>query len=1099
MELSVQSLKTRQHQLNYNGSAILLAQALCDVTLACDGEMLRAHQTILSACSPYFEMLLIKNAHPHPIIYLKDVNYIEMKALLDFMYKGEVNVSQNLLPMFLKTAEALQIRGLTDNNTLNSKSDDMSEFRKERQTEQDSPPHEKRKRKSSNNCDTPTSNPERYNDSQAPTNYKSVVPKLNPITAQDKDTANVEDMRVASPIVKQEIPHDGSSPHIDYTYASGALQTQTQNWERVIDLVEPVNLRKYQLPTATSPTNVEKPTTPTNQERADSPLSLETSRSQGDPSIAPQYHQPLAQSLPKSVTLELLLQDQEMKERPWESMKFPEETWSNLNAEFENAWKMQQMPYADNLEQSLNLRSSLSTIPSMFSRTPLPIPPELVSKPSTSAQAQECSVIQKTVTSSLPGPIKGMGRKGSRFRPNWLDSYVWLQYEEQENRMYCKFCRKWSANLPDIRTSFAEGSSNFRVEIVNHHDKCKAHRLCVAKELEAETRSRTGGSLSVHQDDLLSSESETPPVVPPQDVADTIDVSSPRPVNVDNGSLKIDDDSTNDTLLQAPPSPILCQIPQQKRVEPPQEDVVVINDEGISTNNIVISLNLASQNSIEFVRDSSKSEESSNTELDVICNSSDEDIVALTEMFRKRKRSISSREDSLEETKKTKESGGAAYVRGKSLSPDVVSIGLPNEASINMEQIILNETRNTYNSIALDKSSSTAGEPIIIDVDNEVEEIEPFEIDVVGCQEYTINEDILRKGSREMLDPQEKDRPSKTTREEIVQKDIYESASDCDIDVTDFRITPPIPTLEQQNIHKPTTETSQKQSFSDIQSQLDQSSRNDVFEREINVQPSDRLLLSPRAENQKSNLYVNPIAQERNSQSRSSEEGLEGEKSVDSKSVTNDKETTESQSGNLEFDVLTKKIEQELSKIFGTAEEDEAMLEIDVGSETVNNDHVRGLSEKPSDETKKNLYKNPLASSPKAIEKVINTPSTSSSDNSRNVVILSNIVIQGDKAEKSGCISPGSSDPKPVISEGVINLISDDDSDDPITSSHSPGWLEKHQITTIRCFHCNEKVTSLKNHLLLHHTEADYICSICAKVFKLRKHLMQHMKDDHSE
>lgn len=146
--------------------SLLRRQALCDVTLACDGEMLRAHQTILSACSPYFEMLLIKNAHPHPIIYLKDVNYIEMKALLDFMYKGEVNVSQNLLPMFLKTAEALQIRGLTDNNTLNSKGDGMSEFRKERQPEQDSPTHEKRKRKSSNNCDTPSSNLDRYNDSQ---------------------------------------------------------------------------------------------------------------------------------------------------------------------------------------------------------------------------------------------------------------------------------------------------------------------------------------------------------------------------------------------------------------------------------------------------------------------------------------------------------------------------------------------------------------------------------------------------------------------------------------------------------------------------------------------------------------------------------------------------------------------------------------------------------------------------------------------------------------------------------------------------------------------------------------------------------------------
>lgn len=151
--------------------SLLRRQALCDVTLACDGEMLRAHQTILSACSPYFEMLLVKNAHPHPIIYLKDVNYVEMKALLDFMYKGEVNVSQNLLPMFLKTAEALQIRGLTDNSTLNNRSNESSTevpTRRERQTEQESPPHEKRKRKFLSNCDTSSNtNSERLNDSQA--------------------------------------------------------------------------------------------------------------------------------------------------------------------------------------------------------------------------------------------------------------------------------------------------------------------------------------------------------------------------------------------------------------------------------------------------------------------------------------------------------------------------------------------------------------------------------------------------------------------------------------------------------------------------------------------------------------------------------------------------------------------------------------------------------------------------------------------------------------------------------------------------------------------------------------------------------------------
>merc|ERR1711892_1187981 len=94
--------------------------SLTDVVLSAGGTFFRAHKLVLSVCSKYFQELF---SQPQPggtqnsttVIYLKDVAAAQMQMLLSYMYRGEVDVSDDELGDFLQTASGLQIKGLSNN------------------------------------------------------------------------------------------------------------------------------------------------------------------------------------------------------------------------------------------------------------------------------------------------------------------------------------------------------------------------------------------------------------------------------------------------------------------------------------------------------------------------------------------------------------------------------------------------------------------------------------------------------------------------------------------------------------------------------------------------------------------------------------------------------------------------------------------------------------------------------------------------------------------------------------------------------------------------------------------------------------------------
>lgn len=88
------------------------------VTRQASHRTVKAHKFILSSCSTFFKDVLKSMTvssscgNTQPLIYLSGIDFQDLESVLDFMYFGKVNISQERLTSFLAAAEELKVKGL---------------------------------------------------------------------------------------------------------------------------------------------------------------------------------------------------------------------------------------------------------------------------------------------------------------------------------------------------------------------------------------------------------------------------------------------------------------------------------------------------------------------------------------------------------------------------------------------------------------------------------------------------------------------------------------------------------------------------------------------------------------------------------------------------------------------------------------------------------------------------------------------------------------------------------------------------------------------------------------------------------------------------
>ena len=65
-------------------------------------------------------------------------------------------------------------------------------------------------------------------------------------------------------------------------------------------------------------------------------------------------------------------------------------------------------------------------------------------------------------------------KKKRKFQPSWKTDYKWLEYDQENSKMFCSVCREFP-HRKNVNYSLRIGTNNFQRDSLKAHDESESH------------------------------------------------------------------------------------------------------------------------------------------------------------------------------------------------------------------------------------------------------------------------------------------------------------------------------------------------------------------------------------------------------------------------------------------------------------------------------------------------------------------------------------------------------------------------------------------------------------------------------------------------